>query len=585
MNKELSQSLNLLPSKSKARYVLLILMQVVLGIIDLIGIALVSLLILSLSSDNLKLAEVGLLSKVNIYFKLENRSLEFLCVLGFIAFILKTLLTTILINSTFKFLSKSLAKTSTLTLWRLIHSSYQFISARKSQELANSMTSGAMAATTLLLGSFSVFIVESILVFSILTFLLLVNPVMTILLVLYFSIIGVVLQSKVGKWAAASGKKRLDATLDVSRLIQEMTFGYREIKTMGREKYFTNLANYHFTELAKNYSNELIAVQLPKIVFETAILVSSAVIAVSFSLFLDNQDSLSFFAIFLVSCFRILPSLLRINGQLLNMRSSITQSTYFHELLSDLEEFPISSTQESQLKFADDFSPFLRCKGVSFQHPDSSQALFENLTFEVAPGESLAILGESGSGKSTLLDLLLGFQKPTQGEIEISGLAPALAISRWPDSIAYVPQKIVLLNSTIRENILFGANDTVRNEDKIWDILELVDLAAIVQERGLGLDTPIGENGLQLSGGQQQRLGIARALVNRPKFLILDESTSALDDRTDAKIMESVLSMPNVTKIVISHRKSITNLVDKILQVPLFESKPYALYMRNNPHK
>ena len=141
-------------------------MQVFLGIIDLLAIALISILIITLGTDSHHFKGVGLLSKVQEFLKLGNRSLEFLCVAGFISFIVKTILNTILIKLTFKFLSKSLSQTATLTFWKLINSSYQFISAKRSQEFANSLTSGAMAATTLLLGSFSVFIVEFILHFQ-----------------------------------------------------------------------------------------------------------------------------------------------------------------------------------------------------------------------------------------------------------------------------------------------------------------------------------------------------------------------------------------------------------------------------------
>jgi HlyD family secretion protein len=190
------------------------------------------------------------------------------------------------------------------------------------------------------------------------------------------------------------------------------------------------------------------------------------------------------------------------------------------------------------------------------------------LNLEIKTGSTIAIVGASGSGKSTVLDLILGILEPQNGEVEISGQHPRTAISRWPGSIGYVPQQVAVFNKSMLENIAIGVERSEINSKQIEKCLSMADLEAMVLGLDQGLDTILQESGNNISGGQKQRIGIARALYNDPKILILDESTSSLDVQTEKIIIEEVRLFKNKkTVIIISHRLSSLKYCDSIYKL------------------
>jgi ABC-type multidrug transport system fused ATPase/permease subunit len=172
----------------------------------------------------------------------------------------------------------------------------------------------------------------------------------------------------------------------------------------------------------------------------------------------------------------------------------------------------------------------------------------------VQKGEKVAVTGESGSGKSTLIDVLIGVHNPENDVLYVDDVAVTNAnIQSWRNKIGYIPQSIYLFDGTVGENVSFGS---VANKDRIIEALKMANIWNFLQERG-GIDTKVGEGGIQLSGGQKQRIGIARALYTDPDVLVLDEATSSLDSETEARIMDEIYSLSaDKTLIVIAHRLS-----------------------------
>jgi ABC-type multidrug transport system fused ATPase/permease subunit len=178
----------------------------------------------------------------------------------------------------------------------------------------------------------------------------------------------------------------------------------------------------------------------------------------------------------------------------------------------------------------------------------------------------VAITGSSGAGKTTLVDLILGVFTNDSDSVKISGLTPLSAFSRWPGAVAYVPQNINIMNTTIRENISQGYEFDSLDEERVWNSLKVAHLDEFVKSLPLGIDTHVGEFGNQLSGGQRQRLGIARALFTAPKMLILDEATSALDAETESLISQTIKELKGkCTVILIAHRLSSVMNADKVI--------------------
>ena len=207
----------------------------------------------------------------------------------------------------------------------------------------------------------------------------------------------------------------------------------------------------------------------------------------------------------------------------------------------------------------------IKFKNVSFVYPDSGIKALKNISFEVAPGQSLAIIGTTGSGKSTIANLLLRMYDRTEGEIKVDEHPiEAYNISKLRAQTGYVPQDVFLFSDTISENIAFG--NVELTDEEIKNAAADADLLENIHRFPNGFETKLGERGITLSGGQKQRVSIARAIARNPKILILDDSLSAVDTKTENSILQSLKKiMKGRTSIIISHRVSSAKLADKIL--------------------
>jgi ABC-type multidrug transport system fused ATPase/permease subunit len=190
----------------------------------------------------------------------------------------------------------------------------------------------------------------------------------------------------------------------------------------------------------------------------------------------------------------------------------------------------------------------------------------KSASLEIPSGTSVAFVGPSGAGKTTLIDLLLGLLEPDSGTVRISNLDPIQAIKKWPGSISYVPQDVMIIDGTIRENIILGFPDEYYREDEIIRALKIAQLWDFVESLPNGLDTFVGERGSKMSGGQRQRLGVARAMFTNPKLLILDEATSSLDGVTESGITEAIEALSGeVTVVIIAHRLTTVRNVGQVV--------------------
>lgn len=203
-------------------------------------------------------------------------------------------------------------------------------------------------------------------------------------------------------------------------------------------------------------------------------------------------------------------------------------------------------------------------KDVSFTYPAASAPAVSNLTFTIKPAATVGIIGGTGSGKSTLLKLLTRFYDCGEGEIKLGGFSlKDLTQEELLDQYALVPQKAQLFAGSIRDNLLMGRLDA--SDEDLWRALELAQAKDVVLAKPGQLDFQLEQEGRNLSGGQKQRLTIARALVKQAPLLILDDSDSALDLATGARLRQSLASLKDVTKILVSQRASSIMQADQIL--------------------
>lgn len=206
------------------------------------------------------------------------------------------------------------------------------------------------------------------------------------------------------------------------------------------------------------------------------------------------------------------------------------------------------------------------CKSIIFNKVSfayDSRNVLDNVDFEIKVGDFITIVGPSGGGKTTLTDMLLRFNKPDSGSIEIDGKnINEFSKSSLRKIIGYVPQETTLFHDTIRNNLTFG--DLRITDTKLKDVLQRAGSIDFVEQLPDGLDFNVGEHGGRLSGGQKQRIGLARALLNTPRILLLDEPTSALDKKSENDILKTLNDLRgSVTIIAISHQETFVNASDR----------------------
>ena len=208
----------------------------------------------------------------------------------------------------------------------------------------------------------------------------------------------------------------------------------------------------------------------------------------------------------------------------------------------------------------------LHIQDLTLTYPDAAQPSLRDISFDMQQGEILGIIGGTGSGKSTLVQVLLGLYQPDSGSIVLSqaGNSPQ-NLAQWRFWIAYVPQKVELFKGTIRSNLTLGMEETVSDQE-LWKALEIAQAKDFVSDKEGQLDAEVQAGGRNFSGGQKQRLSIARAVLRRAPFLILDDATSALDTITESNLLKAVQdNLPDTSLILISQRTSTLKIADQIL--------------------
>jgi ABC-type multidrug transport system fused ATPase/permease subunit len=284
--------------------------------------------------------------------------------------------------------------------------------------------------------------------------------------------------------------------------------------------------------------------------------------------FSDATHAVSILSIFLAAGSRIAPAILRVQSGAIAIKGSYGGASRTIALMRELNQEPIEVSPDAIVRAqrTGDFSGAAHVKNLDFSYGHKNRLVLQNINLDIRAGETLAIVGPSGAGKSTLVDLLLGLYTPISGIIEVSGVAPQVAIKAWPGAVAYVPQNVSLISGSIAENIALGYSKEEIDSFRVGECLEISQLTEYINSLPVGIETQVGESALQMSGGQLQRLGIARAIYTQPKMLVLDEATSALDGKTEMDVSEAILSLRGkITIVLIAHRLSTVLKADRIV--------------------
>jgi len=250
-------------------------------------------------------------------------------------------------------------------------------------------------------------------------------------------------------------------------------------------------------------------------------------------------------------------------AQLINLRSQASASL---KRINDLFNEKVDIT-DGEYRLVNNLKGEIEYRDLDFKYPDTEKLVLENISFKIKAGESVGVIGRTGSGKTTLVDLMLRIYNLEQGKLFIDGIdIMDYKVRDIRDNVSYVPQDNFLFSDTISNNINFSKKEF--NLDEVVKMAELADVHDNIKEFHEGYDTILGERGVTVSGGQKQRISIARALMKDAPILILDDSVSAVDTKTEEKIIRNLKKIrKGKTTILIAHRVSTVKNMDKIILI------------------
>lgn len=410
--------------------------------------------------------------------------------------------------------------------------------------------------------SLIMFFVESALVIAILATILYLEPQGALVIGSIFGVLGFFFLQLSKKKLKVWGEEREVLDGKILKTLTNSLSGIKEVKLFHKEGYFINMLKENNTRKAKISANFQTLSQIPRFYLELITIIGMVVlILVLFYNGIKTTEIVTLLGVFVAAAFRMIPSINRILSALQNIKF---YGSTVKKIYDQIIGFNYSKSNLNFKKFS--FNKEIKLEGIQFSYKEKKILNFTNL--EIKKGTTIGVVGPSGSGKSTLVDLINGLLKPLKGSVSVDGTNIDEIIKPWQQSLGYVGQEIFLMDDTIKANIAFGVIDQEININNIYKALEAAQLSTFIDELKLGINTRVGERGIQLSGGQKQRLGIARALYRNPSILIFDEATASLDHETEKQVMSSIYNLKqNKTMIIIAHRISTLNHCDKVYEV------------------
>tara|TARA_B110000027_G_scaffold61624_1_gene66207 strand:- start:13174 stop:14841 length:1668 start_codon:yes stop_codon:yes gene_type:complete len=398
--------------------------------------------------------------------------------------------------------------------------------------------------------------IELSLSLAILISLFIIEPIGAIFCLVLFTFILLTYNKVFKKRIIKLGIERQEALTNSNQIIYDSISGIKDIIILKKASFFIN----KFIDTTKtkaridnSYNN---ISQIPRLVIELFALggILFLVLLKLNTQFSENslQQILGLFA---AGVFKLIPSANKILMSLQIFKFTTPSLKLIYDDLDFISEPSNNLIPEQNFKTVD-------VKKIFFNYKDNE--VLKDLSIQFSKNEILGIYGESGTGKSTFIDILMGLQKPKSGSIFYNDKQ----VNDISSISAYVPQKVFFINDSILSNIAIGIPKELINVERIKEVIKICQLSSLIEELEDGLNTIIGEGGQKISGGQRQRIGIARALYQEPKLLILDESTNSLDSETESKFINDILVLKNkICLIFISHDKELLSSCNKVYKL------------------
>lgn len=579
MFKSVRQSLKSMTDIEKTRFWALLAFRAVASLLDVAGVILVGLIAAIAASGISRNASASpLISQFGLDGLFSVNNLLTISSITLLFFILKAALSVDAVRRQNRLYAEVEARTAKLVVQGMLYRPRTAGAAWSEAELNFGVTLSMNAAFGRLLSYFSTVVAETFLLICIGTVLILASPVTTLVVVIYFGIVGFSIQFFVGSKHQKLGADLAESTINSTQDLYESIAAFREIFVLGKQPFFVDRFSNDRSKMALSGGKIQFIQAIPRYIVELALIVGIFALVASQIGSANLVSASATLGIFLTAGMRIVSSVLPLQSAAGSIRQVSSEAELANSLVEEFidtgldnknEEFPVSNPPAKNSKSQVIGGAIgAEIRNISYRYPQAQQNAIEDVSFSIAPGQFFAIIGPSGSGKSTLADLLLGLLEPYSGEILVSGVSPRYLEENRHGVIAYVPQKPGIIAGTIAQNVALGIDEATIDNELVWESLRLANLEEFVRALDGDIHSHLGKQVNALSGGQVQRLGLARALYAKPQLLVLDEATSALDAESEAVIGNSLLALRgHITLVVIAHRLSTIQDADNVLVV------------------
>jgi ABC-type multidrug transport system fused ATPase/permease subunit len=566
LTKELFKAL---PEKRKKNLVLIFFALALSGFLETVGIGLIIPLISEILGTSIDIFSIkGLFN----FHGLDKKTIIInLSIITIFVYLVKGIYLTLLEFYIQKFVQRIKVEISLKLYKKYINNDYELNVNTNSTILFRNLTTEATNFTSGIVEPIIMIAKEFFIIVMLLVFVITINYKVSILIIVFSIIFVFIIKSLLSRKLESLGLIEQEVKGKLNKVMLESLQGIKIIKAYNLENLFKiklrELSIYMGNTKAKANSIKL----LPRLWIEFILIIFLLILGISFiySGYTIMEFTL-FSSIFLIAMLKVMPAILsslRVLNQLSSYKASIN---LIKKELEENTEKDLTKDDEVDKKKKSNLSEFTKqfsCKEITFKYL-ASEEIIKDLSFEISrKNDIIGISGESGSGKTTLVDIFIGLLNPNKGTFYIDD--KKVEIQDCKNIFGYVPQTTFLFDDTIKNNILMSFDEKFSVSDNLLkEVLEKTQLTDLVNSLKDKENAIIGENGAKISGGQKQRIGIARALVRKPKILIIDEATNGLDKNTEKKIFEDLkVISKDLSIIVISHNPQIWNYCNKLFEM------------------
>lgn len=577
----------LLKPREKRSALILLVMVIFMGLIEIAGILSIMPFVVVVSNPEVietnsilkNIYEISKLLGVNS----KNNFLIFLGIFVFLVLSFSLIFKTLTLYAQIRYSSMREFSIGKSLIENYIRQPYVWFLSRNSSEIGKNILSEVNFVVGNGIKPLIALVSQSIIIFFLITLLIIVDVKTSLIIASLFIIFYGLIYQWSKKILSKIGKERILLNTERFKIVAEAFGAAKEIKIARLEgeyiKRFTDVS----LPLAKHQTTSTIFSVLPRYALEL-ITFGGILLIILYFLSLDKgfNDIIPIITLYAFAGYRLMPALQIVFTSLTTLKYLGPGLDSLYQDIKSLEP-----THPNIDKYSLKPEKYILLNDIDFTYPNETKKTLNKINLKIPVNNIVGIVGSTGSGKSTTVDIILGLLEPEKGSLEIDDKIINRYNKRaWQSSIGYVPQQIYLADDTILSNIAFGVKPQNIKYNDIERAAKLANIHDFInQELPLKYNTIVGERGVRLSGGQCQRIGIARALYNNPKILIMDEATNSLDNYTENSVLHEIINdNNNLTLIIITHRLTTLKECDNIFLIDNGELKGEGKFneLKNN---